>query len=134
MNHKASIQSVARAMLNMLEDGVKAEVVVKTLAAYLVAERRTSDLEAITRKMTELRAKDGIYEANLTTARPVDGAIQEAVDELIRRQRSDVREVIINIDQDPALIGGLKLEAHDLSLDTTISNKLKHLYQLTDTR
>ena|SRR3990167_7750397 len=132
MNRKASIKSIAQAMLNMLDEGAKVDLIAKTLAAYLVDERRSGDLDAVLRKLTELRAENGIYEANVSTAFAVDGLIRKMVEDLVRQNKPTARQVIVNMSQDPELVGGLKLETHDLSLDTTVNTKLKHLYQLTN--
>lgn len=130
---RSSLKAVAEAALALLKEGVAPERLGQTLAAYLVAERRTGELEVLARIMTELRAKQGTHEALVSSAFPVNDSLRVAIDELIRSRQTGVKTVVINERQDRSAIGGLRVETNELLLDATISNKLKHLYQLTST-
>lgn len=103
----------------------------KEIAAYLLDAGRSSELESLMRDVIGIRAEHGQVEAALTTAHTLDAKTNKEVKELVKSIRPSARNVQIDEQVDPSLIGGLKLHVINQSLDLSIRAKLNRLKQLT---
>ena len=99
---------------------------VRAVAEILVEENRTQILPALAdemRRLVDLEA--GRVEARVTSARPLDAAAQDALKSaLSRRVGSDV---VLALDVDPTLIGGVIARVGDLLFDGSIRTQLENL-------
>ncbi len=94
----------------------------KSIAAYFANERRSSELDAVMREISRLREQQtGIVEATVTSAIPLDQKNEHHIRQLLGNK------VIINNVIDKSIIGGVRLETSNLSLDLTVRNRLNKL-------
>jgi len=104
--------------------GVSQEV--RAVAEILVDENRTQLLPALADEMRRLvDAEAGRVEARVTSARPLDAATQDTLRAaLSRRVGSDV---VLALEVDPTLIGGVIARVGDLLFDGSIRTQLETL-------
>lgn len=97
--------------------------VLRELAAYLVDEKRVSEVELLVRDIESQLADKGELIARVQTAHAID---TKQLTQYIR-QITDATSVHVVSTVDPALIGGIKIDLPDSSLDTTVKRKLTAL-------
>ncbi len=122
---KPSRQTVAAAIANLISAGADTSELAKGLAAYLITERRTAELEPLLRDVMRVRFdRDGLLEIDATSAFPLTEAIRSEIDRLLPANSRVLHENIA-----PEVIGGLRLEALDRQLDATLSRRLANFKQ-----
>lgn len=95
----------------------------EAIAAHLLDARQSRELGSLLRDLESVRLKeDGVLEVNVTSARPLSQASKDSIKQLF-----DGQEVIINEEQDPSLLGGVKVRAHDKQIDTSVRTRLQRL-------
>lgn len=124
---KPSNKQLAVSVDRLISSGQKVHSVTGSLAAYLIAERRTKDLDAVMRALTEVRAKHGTYEAEATSAHTLDEQIVSRLKQLITSRSKNVKKIALTQRIDKQLVGGVRLDTSEFRLDTTIKNRLKQL-------
>ena len=93
------------------------------LAAYLVQNRRTGELDSIMREvMRQREAQDNITEVTATSAFRLNDATKKTISALLGGDRTIINEVI-----DPEMLGGVRLETSEKQLDLTVRNRLNRL-------
>jgi F-type H+-transporting ATPase subunit delta len=119
---KPTKRQIAQAALQ-LSGKVSQAKLSKDLAAYLVAERRSGELDAIMREVKTLRERaNGAQEATITTAYPASNTVKKQLKGLLGGGKVVMNEVI-----DKSVIGGVRMEASDYYLDLTVRNRLNKL-------
>lgn len=107
----------------VLSDKRSAKRLSEDIAAYLVANRRTGELDAIMREVARLReARDGVTEVTATSAHRLNEASHKAIRNLLGTDKLTINEVL-----DAEVIGGVRLETSQLLLDLTVRNRLNQL-------
>jgi len=128
---KANRRQIAQAVVSLIEQGMSSIQISNAVAAYVVAQRCTRELDAIMREVSSLRATKGIREATIISARELDDKVQNQLEKIVANNYSNTQKVISNKVIDPDMVGGVRLETDDLRLDMTIRNRLRYLLQLT---
>jgi F0F1-type ATP synthase delta subunit len=124
---KATHHDIAEAVLGMLKGGQSAKTVATSLASYLVAERRTRELDSLMRELETRRYRqDGVVEATVLSARELDDSVQETIKQLI-----GTGEVQLHHRLAPDIVGGVRVRALDKQLDLSIRAKLQRLKSVT---
>lgn len=114
---------IAQAILQ-LSAVYSSEKVSKAVAAYLVRERRTAELDQIMREVVRLREqRDGQKEVDFTSA----FALTPRIKKEMSRQLGD--KVVINETIDKSVLGGVRVETNDTLLDLTVRSRLDRLRQ-----
>ena len=106
-------------------DGTK--VVLKELAAYLLETRRTRELELIVRDIEARMFDSGTALVTATSARELSSEAKQAVEELVRSARPNVKSVILREQIDESVIGGVRIELPGGIADMTVKAKLDKL-------
>ncbi len=101
------------------------------IAAYLLANGRTADLEPLMRDIIQLRTQHGIVEATVVTAHPLDADSRAEAEKQVKAVFPEARQIILNESLQPDVIGGLRLEFPAQQLDLTVRAKLSKFKQLT---
>jgi F-type H+-transporting ATPase subunit delta len=127
----ATIRDIAAAINRRLDAMASRGDIAKNVAAYLLAQRRVRDLDAVLRELMRQRTDDGIVEVNVTTARPLDAALRSKVEALVQEREPNVREIIINETVDPSLVGGVVISTDRYELDASVRGKLVRLKQVS---
>lgn len=127
MKNKQSNASIARALLAEFNDGKDITTVVKSLAAYLITERRQADTQAIVRELEKLLLEErGKLYVHATVANSLsDQQISQIKD--IFASNSTAKDVIIQQTIDKDVIGGVRLQTADQQLDLTVRRQLQLL-------
>lgn len=102
------------------------------IAAYLIAEGRTDELDSIIRDVIDYRTQAGIAEADITSAHPISDEQTNDLKKLIKTIEPKTTDIILNQMNDSSLIGGLKLNLANKQLDMTIRAKLNQFKQMTN--
>jgi ATP synthase F1 delta subunit len=115
-------RQIAVAVLDMTKTMANARVAQK-LAAYLVNNHRSSELDAIMREVQLLREKTtGTAEVTLTSANKLNETDVKNLIKIIDVDKSVVNRVI-----DQEMVGGVRIEASGKLLDLTVRNRLDQL-------
>lgn len=102
------------------------------VAAYLLAERRASELDSILRDVQADWADAGYVEVIATSAHALSEAVKADITEQVAaRVCPDAKQIIITEVHDPAAIGGVRLTLANQQLDLSVQAKLNKFKQLT---
>lgn len=105
--------------------------VTNEVAAYLLSENRTGELESIMRDVMQLRAERGIIEVQAVDAFPLTETTRTGISEYIRQLFPDSKEIIVSEVRDETVIGGTKLILANQQLDMSVRSKLNRFKRLT---
>ncbi len=98
----------------------------RNLLRLLAENRRLAVLPEIARQFEVLRAEaEGITEAQVISAQPVDAAQQQRIAAALQARLG--REVTLTCTTDPSLLGGAVIRAGDLVIDGSVKGKLTKL-------
>ena len=101
------------------------------VAAYLLIERRTDELDSLIRDIMQYRSDHGLVEVVAVTAHPLTAAVRANIETEIQRLYPLATQVLITERHDAAVIGGVRLDLANQQLDLSVRNKLNRLKQLT---
>ena len=129
-----SRRELARVIIGLFDKGLSIKKVADEIAAYLLAENRTSELAPLMRDVLDEKAKNGIIEATATSAFELNNEVKKELERLVASNYKESKKVILKDERDSALIGGVKLTAGEMQLDLTVHGRLKYLTQLQPER
>jgi F0F1-type ATP synthase delta subunit len=101
------------------------------IAAYLVTEGRTNDLEPLLRDIMQYRAEHGIVEVMAVSAYPLSDAVRTDIERQVKRVFPDATEIIISEEIRPDMVGGVRLELPNQQFDLSVRAQLNRFKQLT---
>jgi F-type H+-transporting ATPase subunit delta len=113
-----------------LKDGISKKLA-REVAAYLLTEGRTSELDSLARDVQADWAEAGMVEAIAASAHPLTAAIKADIKRQVKRMYPKARKIVVTEKYDPAVIGGVRLEVAGRQLDMTVRSKLNKFKQLT---
>ena len=108
-----------------------AQTLSKHIAAYLVAERRTADLEPLLRDIMQYRAEHGIVEVIAVSAYELSSAVRTDIERQVKRIFPDATDIIISEEIQPNMVGGVRLELPNQQFDLSVRAQLNRFKQLT---
>ncbi len=103
----------------------------REIAAYLLAERRTGELDSMMRDIMQYRADHGLVEVVAVTAHPINATVRADIEKRMKHLYPAATHIIVTERHDASVVGGVRLELANQQLDLTVRNKLNHLKQLT---
>ena len=103
----------------------------REVAAYLLSERRTSELNSILRDVQADWAAAGFVEAVTTTAHPLTNAVRNDIKRQLKKPYAKAKRIDITEVHDPEIIAGLRLDLPNQQLDLSAQAKLNQLKQAT---
>lgn len=116
-----------QALLKSLEQG--ASTFVQRLLDLVYENRRIADLPMIIKQYKVLVDRHNqVVTAKVTTAIPLDDAQTARLSDKLKTLFK-AKQIVIENNVDPNIIGGVKIEANDRVLDGTISTKLANIRQ-----
>ncbi|HET7320103.1 MAG TPA: F0F1 ATP synthase subunit delta [Candidatus Saccharimonadales bacterium] len=101
------------------------------LAAYLLSEGRTGELDSLMRDIMQYRADHGIVEVLAVSAHALNDATRKEVNAQVHELYPNAIKIIITEQIDHDVIGGVRLELANQQLDLSIRSKLNRFKQLT---
>lgn len=123
MARKLSRRDLATYAARQLADGTSQKKVALQLAAYLIENRRTSELNVLMRDIATKLADEGHVTGTLTSANELSAATVKAIADYAQ-QKTGAKNVTLDTVVDESVLGGVKLELPGLELDTTIAHQL----------
>jgi F0F1-type ATP synthase delta subunit len=105
----------------------------RQIAAYLLSERRTGQLESIMRDVQADWAEAGRVEVIAGSARPLTAGVRADIKRKIRQLYPNAKTIVVTEEHDPEVIGGVRLSLADRQLDLSVQAKLNKFKQLTTT-
>jgi F0F1-type ATP synthase delta subunit len=117
----ASRMQVAQYVADELpKDRTKA---VQAAAAWLVERGRGRDARYLARDVAAVLAAQGHVLAQVITARPLEAGARQAVEGFIK-ETTGAKEIELETSVDKTLIGGIKIELPNATMDATVRAKL----------
>ncbi len=121
---------LAVAIAKMVANSKDQSALAKQIASYLVSHHQTKDLDTIMRDVMTARAKDGIVEAQITTAFPLSPAVKAQVEKLLKQEYPTAKQLVYQHSQRPEVLSGIKIQTPDKQLDETARGKLDQLTRI----
>lgn len=103
------------------------------IAAYLLSERRTGELDSLLRDIMQYRADHGIVEVLAVSGHPLTNKVRGDIEAQIRELYPAAKQIIVTHILDGTVIGGVRLELANQQLDLSVRAKLNRFKQLTAT-
>jgi F0F1-type ATP synthase delta subunit len=103
----------------------------REVAAYLISEGRTSELESVLRDVQADWAQVGHVEVLARSAFPLSQDNKTEITAEVRKIYPSAEAIIITEERDQDVIGGVRLSLANQQLDLTIEAKLNKFKQLT---
>ena len=121
-----SRRQVARSVAARLLAGDDSAAVLRQLAAYLVVNRLQKQLAMYVSDIEYELAQAGTVVANVTSARTLTPDLRRQLIDYVQAETS-ARRVVLEESIDPAIIGGVIVRTPTLTLDASVTTKLKRL-------
>jgi ATP synthase F1 delta subunit len=127
MATKISRRLVVEKVIDLIERGGDVKRPAKLLAAYLVENKLTRQLELYLRDVQRLlNERYGLVSAEVASAHQLTDSFEKAIVEFIKKETSARDVEIINTVQ-PDLISGVVISTTDAVYDGSLKNKIKKL-------
>ncbi len=98
---------------------------VASLAAYLLEEGRTGELDSLLRDVQAEWAKQGVIEVIASSAHELSPQAMRDIEAEARGIYQDAKRIIITPKVDPGIVGGIQLAFADYRLDMSVAGELK---------
>ena len=115
-----------------LKDGVSKKLS-REVAAYLLSERRVSDLDSVLRDVQADWAAAGYVEVTAASAHPLTPNVKADIIKQIKQLYPEAKRIIVSEVHDPSVIGGVRLRLANQQLDLSVEARLNRFKQLTIT-
>jgi len=124
---RAQIVNVIAERTLTLKDPVR---LAQVIAAYLLDEHRTADLEPLLRDIMQYRLDHGLLEATITSAHELTTATHTEIRKILSASHPNVKKQQLDSEINPDVIGGIRVTLPNEQLDETIRTKLDRFKQL----
>lgn len=101
----------------------------REIAAYLLSESRTSELDSLLRDVQADWASAGHVEVMARSAYPLTSAIRADIQREVKKVHPEARQIVINEINDPEVVGGVRLNLPNRQLDLSVRSKLNRFKQ-----
>ena len=123
MARKLSRRSLSLHVATHLADGKPQKEIAMQLAAYLILNRRTSELDVIVRDVQFYLADHGHISGTVTSARELSSATLKSI-EAFTKEKTGAKNVSLDRSIDESVLGGIRIEIPGYELDTTVARQL----------
>lgn len=103
----------------------------REVAAYLLTEGRTAELDSIVRDVQADWAEAGIVDVIASSAHPLTAPAKADIKKQVRELYPKAKRIIVTEVYDPGVIGGVNLNMAGRQLDLSVQAKLNKFKQLT---
>ncbi len=101
------------------------------IAAFVLSNQLTSQLDSIMRDVSTYRQQVGIIDVKVISAYPLSSDSIDSIKKIVTKYFDKIKSIVIEPVVDQSIIGGIKLEFPAQSLDLTVRAKLNQLLRLT---
>jgi F0F1-type ATP synthase delta subunit len=101
------------------------------IAAYLLSQHRTAELESLLRDIMQYRADHGIVEVIAVSAYPLTAESRNDIEQRIQALYPEAKRIIITAEHNADVVGGVQLQLANQQLDLSVRAKLNRFKQLT---
>lgn len=101
------------------------------IAAYLLDQNRTGELDSLLRDIWQYRADRGIVEVIAHTTYPLTTGVRGEIEAEVKRVYPAAKKIIVTESIDANVVGGVRLEFANEQLDLSVRAKLNRFKQLT---
>lgn len=113
-------------------DSQPQDALAKKIAAYLVENGKTSELNSLSRDIMQVRkSRNHIVELTAISSHKLSEDQIEEIKKTVLKISPNAKKIIINKRVDRSVVGGVRLEFANHLLDLSVSAKLNKLKQLT---
>jgi F-type H+-transporting ATPase subunit delta len=124
-----SIKNLAEAIYESScdKDGKSLDTIIENTVIYLRDKNllgKSDELLKILEKI--INKEEGVIKAQVSTSSKIKKDLQNEIEAFIKK-KYQAKEVIVELKEDPKLLGGVKIEIGDEIIDTTLSNKIHQL-------
>lgn len=122
MSIRLSRTQIARHVAKQLQ--ANSSDVVKQLAAYLVVEKRVGELDLLLRSIYDELERDGVVVADIVSAQGIEAGVKDQIKQLL-----GAKQLVLNEQTDPAVLGGVRISTPSRLLDATVRHRLTKLHE-----
>lgn len=122
MSIRLSRTQLARHVARQLQAG--SSDVVKQLAAYLVVEKRVGELDLLLRSIYDELERDGVVVADVVSAQGIEAGVKDQIKQLL-----GAKQLVLNEQTDPSVLGGVRISTPSRLLDATVRHRLTKLHE-----
>lgn len=119
---RLSRRKIAALAAENILSGASQQKVLREVAAYLLATRRTREQELLVRDIEDALATRGMVVADVTSAHPLTETIKSEISKLVSAKQLQLRERI-----DAEVLGGVRVDIPGKRFDGTLQRKLTAL-------
>ena len=126
---KLSPKTIAQAIYKTAKDksGTELERALQLSVEFLAKKNWLSKTPEILKHLEQVKNQDlGIVSAKVTSCAPLTKYTSDEVKHALKK-RYKAEDVIVELQEDKKLIGGIKIEANDEVIDLSFKNKLNQL-------
>ena len=128
---KVARYQLAQVLAEKSLGSVNEQAFANEIAAYLLDENRTGDLDSLLRDIWQYRTDNGIVEVVVQTAHELTPAVRKDIESEVRRAYPTAKKIIVTEHIDANVVGGVRLEFANEQLDLSVRAKLNRFKQLT---
>jgi F0F1-type ATP synthase delta subunit len=129
---KISRTRIATVIVDKLDAGsLSVAELSQEIAAYLLTEGRSGELDSLLRDIMQVRQDRGLLEVLAHTAYPIDNNTKAEIKARVTTLFPDIKQIIITEVHDSEVIAGVRLELANEQLDLSVRAKLNLFKQLT---
>jgi F0F1-type ATP synthase delta subunit len=101
------------------------------IAAFLLVEHRTREIDSLLRDVIQYRAEHGVVEAVAISAQALSKTVKKDIKAFLHDEFPVAKTLAWHDKRDPGVVGGLKIELPNEQLDITTRGKLDTFKRLT---
>lgn len=101
-----------------------------SIAAYIASEQSSVDIDSLMRDVMQYRQDKGIVEAVAVCAHPLEDRVIKDIEDLLREHFPDAKSIIVDQRIDESVVGGVRIELPQESLDLSLKSKLNTFKRL----
>ncbi len=104
----------------------------REVAAYLLEEKRSQELESLMRDVLAYREAHGVIEAEVAIAHDLSDDVLREVKSVIKEHYPEAKKVLVHNHVDTSVVGGLKVTLANDQLDMSVRKQLDTFKRLTE--
>lgn len=124
---KPTRRQLATVIFNLHNQGYSRDKLGRAVAAYLIRENRTGELNSLLRNVAMLEQQSGNLVVAVSTAKPLADKLSADIKRLMQRLYPTHTRVLLHKTVNTSVLGGILLETVDKRLDLTIRSALQQL-------